>query len=328
MRNRPTSNVLAGFLVVSMCGAAFAAQPNAAAYPVRPIRFIVPFAAGGGPDLTARVLAAEMGGRLGQQIVVDNRAGAGGSLGTELIVRALPDGYTIGYGSVSTIAINPFLLSKLPYDPVKDTQMLVQTYLAPNLLAVSPVLPVKSVKELIDYAKANPGKLLFASNGNGTSGHLSGELFRHMTSTQMVHVPYKAAQQVITDLAGGQVQLTFNNIGPLLPHVKAGRLRGLAVTGPKRSPTVPDLPTVAETVPGYESTVWSGVVIPRGVPKPIVAKLQSEVSGALALPSLMEKYAGMGYEVSGRAGEAFEVFARSEAVKWGEIVKRSGMKVD
>jgi tripartite-type tricarboxylate transporter receptor subunit TctC len=328
MLNRASSNALAAFLVVSSFGAAFAAQPNAAQYPTRPIRFIVPFGAGGGPDLTARILAADLSARLGQQIVVDNRAGAGGSLGTELIVRALPDGYTIGYGSVSTIAINPSLLSKLPYDPVKDIQMLVQTYLAPNLLAVSPLLPVKSVRELIDYAKANPGKLLFASNGNGTSGHLSGELFRHMTSTQMVHVPYKAAQQVIADVAAGQVQLTFNNIGALLPHVKTGRLRGLAVTGPKRSPAVPDLPAVAETIPGFESTVWSGVVLPRNVPKPIVSKLQTEVSSALAQPSLVEKYAGMGYEVSGRTGEAFEAFARNEAVKWGDIVKRSGMKVD
>jgi tripartite-type tricarboxylate transporter receptor subunit TctC len=321
---------IAAMVWSSTCGSVFAAQANAGAsvYPVRPIRFIVPFAAGGGPDLTARVLGAELSRQMGQQLVIDNRAGAGGSMGTELIVRAIPDGYTIGYGSISSLAINPSLLAKPSFDALNDTQKVTIAYYAPNLLAVSPTLPVKSVKELIDYAKSNPGKLSFASNGNGTSGHLTGELFKNMTATQMVHVPYKAAQQVITDLMGGQVQVTFNNIGPLVPHVKAGRLRGLAVTGPKRSPAVPELPAVAETIPGFEATVWAGVVTPRGVPKTIVAMLQTEINKALALPAVTEKFAAMGYEPGGGTAEAFEIFAKKEAVKWADVVRRSGVKAD
>lgn len=326
--------VLAGVsaaLLSALGGTAFAAQSDtrtAAAYPTRPVRFIVPFGAGGGPDLTTRVLATALSAQLGQSFVIDNRAGAAGAIGTELIVRAVPDGYTIGLGSVSTLAINPALAEKLPYDPVADVQKVVVTYHAPNLLAVTPALPAKSVKELADLAKASPGKLSFGSNGSGTSGHLSGELFKYMTGTQMLHVPYKAAQQVITDLTANQIQVTFNNIGALLPHVKSGRLRGLAVTGLKRSPAAPDLPTVAETIPRYEATVWSGVVTPRGVNRAIVEKLQVEINKALASSAVADKYMSMGYEPGGGTPQEFEIFAKNEAAKWGGVVKRSGAKAD
>ncbi len=309
-------------------GACVVAFDVAAEYPDRPIRFIVPFGAGGGPDTTARLLAAELSTQMGQQLVIDNRAGAAGSIGTEMIVRAAPDGYTIGYGTVSTIALNRSLLAKLPYDPDNDTQKVVLVYSGPNLLAVTLSLPVKSVKDLIDYAKNNPGKLLFSSGGSGTTPHLSGELFKHMTGTQIVHVPYKAAQQAITDMVGGQVHLTFNNIGPLVPLVKAGRVRGLGVTSLKRSPAIPELPAVAETVPGFEVTAWGGVVTPVGVPKAIVARLNAEINKALAVPALREKFAAIGYELVGGTPEQFGAFAKKEVVKWAEVVKRSGAKVD
>jgi tripartite-type tricarboxylate transporter receptor subunit TctC len=302
---------------------------DAAEYPARPIRFVVPFAAGGGPDVTARLLAIELSQQMGQQLVIDNRAGAGGSIGTEMIVRAAADGYTIGYGSISTLAINRSLIANLPYDSDKDLQKIVQTYSAPNLLAATLSLPVKSVRELIDYAKSNPGKLTFASNGNATSPHLSGELFKYMSGTQMVHVPYKAGQQVVSDMIGGQVHLTFNNIGLILPHVKAGRLRGLGVTSLKRLPAIPELPTISEAgVPGYEVTAWAGMVVPVGVPAAIVARLGREIDKALASPALKEKYAALGYDVVGGTSAQFDGFVKKEIVKWAEVIKISGAKIE
>jgi tripartite-type tricarboxylate transporter receptor subunit TctC len=229
-------------LLVVVCGALTMTTAAAAEYPNRPIRYIVPSAAGGGPDTSARLLVAELSRQMGQQIVVDNRPGATGSMGTELIVRAAPDGYTIGHGNTPTLAINRSVLPNVPYDPDRDLQKITQTIVLPNLLGVTPSLPVKSVKELIDYAKNNPGKLSFASSGNGSTIHLSAELFKLMTGTQMIHIPYKAAQQAITDMIGGQVHLMFDNLSSILPHVKAGRVRALGVTGPKlsRHPRVAD----------------------------------------------------------------------------------------
>lgn len=300
-----------------------------AEYPNRPIRYIVPSAPGGGPDVISRMVATEISKQMGQQIVIDNRSGAAGVIGTDMIVRAAPDGYTIGVGNISTLAINPNMLAKLPYDPVKDLQKVVQTILTPILLAVTPSLSVKSVQELIDYAKKNPGKLSFGSSGgNGTSTHLCGEFFKLVTGTQMMHVPYKASQQAITEMIGGQLQLMFDNIASILPHVKAGRVRGIGVTSIKRSPAIPELPTIAETVPGFEHTAWSGVVAPAGVPKVIVAKLNAEINKALTSPVLKEKLMGLGYEPVGGTPEQFEVFVKKEVAKWADVVKRSGAKVD
>ena len=300
----------------------------AADYPARPLRFIVPYGAGSGPDITARLFVTELSKQLAQQIVVDNRAGAGGSIGTEMIVRAPPDGYTIGFGGISTFAINPNVLAKLPYDPDKDLVKIVQTYFNPGVLAVTLSLPIHSVKELIDYAKRNPGKLSFGSSGNGTSSHLSGELLKLMTGTQMVHVPYKTPEQGINDTTGGRLPLVFNNIGPMLPHVKAGRIRGLGVTSLKRSPAIPELPAIAEAVPGFEVIVWGGVVVPVGVSKAIVARLNAEINQVLAAPALKEKYAAIGYELVGGTPEQFDAFVRKEIAKWADVVKRSGAKVD
>ena len=307
---------------------AFAADAAAAEYPARPIRFIVPYGGGSGPDITARLFATELSKQIGQQIVVDNRPGASGSIGTEMIARAAPDGYTIGFGGISTFAINPSVLARLPYDPDKDLLKVVQTYFNPGVLAVALLLPVNSIKDLIDYGKNNPGKLSFGSSGNGTSSHLSGELLNIMTGTQMVHVPYKTPEQGITDTIGGRLPVMFNNIGPMLPHVKAGRIRGLGVTGLKRSPAIPELPAIAETVPGFEVIVWGGVVLPAGAPKAIVARLNAEINKVLALPALKEKYATIGYELVGGTPGQFDAFVKSEIAKWAEVVRRSGAKLN
>ena len=299
----------------------------AAEYPERPIRFIVPYGAGSGPDITARLFANELSKQLGQQIVFDNRPGAGGSIGTEMIVRAPADGYTIGFGGISVFAINPAVI-KLPYDPDKDLLKVVQTYFNPGMLAANLSLPVNSMKSLIDYAKNNPRKLSFGSSGNGTSSHLSGELLKIMTGTQMEHVPYKSPEQGITDTIGGRLPLMFNNIGPLLPHVKEGRLRGLGVTSPRRSPAIPELPAIAETVHGFEVTVWGGVVVPAGVPKTIVAQLNAAINKVLAMPAMKEKYAAIGYEVVGGTPAQFDTYVKKEIAKWANVVKRSGAKLN
>ena len=300
----------------------------AADYPKRPIRFIVPYGAGSGPDVVARLFLADLGKQLAQQIVIDNRAGASGSIGTEMIVRAPPDGYTIGFGGISVFAINPNVLAKLPYDPDKDLVKVAQTYFNPGLLAVTLSLPIHSVTDLIDYAKKNPGKLSYGSSGNGTSSHLSGELLNLMAGTQLVHVPYKLVDQGVADTIGGRLPLMFNNMGPMLPQVKAGRIRGLGVTSLKRSPAIPDLPAIAETVPDFEVIVWGGVVAPAGVPKPIVTRLNVAINQVLASPALKEKYAVIGYELVGGTPEQFDAFVKKEIAKWADVIKRSGAKFD
>jgi tripartite-type tricarboxylate transporter receptor subunit TctC len=239
-----------------------------AAYPERPIRLIISSAAGGSPDIVTRILCTELTKQMGQQIVIDNRPGGAQTIGTEMVVRAIPDGYTLGYANVVTLAINKTLLPKQPYDPDRDLALIGQFLSTANLLAVNNSLPVRSVRELVDHAKKNPGKLFNASAGNGTTGHLGGELFKIMTGTKIVHVPYKGSPQGIADLIAGQVQLMFDNLTSISPHVKSGKLRGLGVSGPRRSPVFADLPTIAEAgVPGYETTAWGGLVAPAGTPK-------------------------------------------------------------
>jgi tripartite-type tricarboxylate transporter receptor subunit TctC len=300
-----------------------------AEYPDRPIRFIVPVAPGGTPDIIARVLGAELNKQMGQSIVVDNRAGANGVIGMQLMAKAAPDGYTIGYASLSALAINPGLHARLPYDADKELQMVAQLVFGMHLLTVTPFLPVKSVQELIDYAKNNPGKLSYGSSGNGSSQHVGMEMFKLMTDTQMVHVPYKAIQQAITEVIGGRIHVTFDNLASMLPHVRAGRVRAIGVTSLKRSPAVPELPTISEAgVPGFEVTTWSGVVVPAGVPKAIVARLNAEINKALASLTVKEQLAGNGYELVGGTPEQFEELVKKETVKWADIIKRSGAKID
>ncbi|HUP94541.1 MAG TPA: tripartite tricarboxylate transporter substrate binding protein [Burkholderiales bacterium] len=306
----------------------FAATFATAEYPERPIRLIISSAAGGSPDVVTRILAAELMKQMGQQIIIDNRPGAAQTIGTEMVVRASPDGYTIGYANVVTLAINKSLLPKQPYDPDKDLVIVGQFLSTYNLLCVTNALPAKTVKELIDHAKKNPGKLLNASGGNGTTGHLGGELFKIMTGTQIVHVPYKGSPQGITDLISGQVHLMFDNLTSISPHVKGGRLRGLGVSSLKRSPIFPDIPTIAETVPGYETNAWGGLVVPVGTPRAIVTKLNAEVNKALQSPTLRERYAQIEAEPVGGTPEQFAAFVKKETTKWAEVVKKSGAKLD
>lgn len=306
----------------------FVTTVAAAAYPERPIRYIVPSAAGGGPDTSARILADAVGRQMGRQLIVDNRPGATGTIGMAMIAKATPDGYTIGHAPVPAVAIMQHVM-KLPYRPETDLQPVVQTHFTPNLLGVSPSLPVYSVTELITYAKANPGKLLFASTGNASTIHLSGELFMLMTDTKMLHVPFKAAAAAITDMTAGRVQLMFDNIQSIAPHVRSGRARGLAVTSAKRALGFPELPTIAEAgVPGYEVTAWGGIVVPAGMPKPLVARLNAEFNTALASPPVREKFAARGLEIVGGTPEAFAAHLKKESAKWADVVKRAGITAE
>ena len=316
-----------GLLVASALAGAASSAP--AAYPERPIRLIISSAAGGSPDVVTRILAAELVKQMGQQIIIDNRPGGAQTIGTEMVVRANPDGYTIGYANVVTLAINKSLLPKQPYDPDTDLALVAHFLSTYNLLCVTNALPVKTVKELIAHAKQNPGKLLNASGGNGTTGHLGGELFKIMTGTQIVHVPYKGSPQGITDLIGGQVHLMFDNLTSISPHVRSGKLRGLGVSSLKRSPIFPDIPTISEAgVPGYETNAWGGIVVPAATPRPIIVKLNAEINTALQTPTLRERYAQIEAEPVGGTPEQFAAYVKKETVKWAEVVKKSGAKVD
>jgi len=319
------ANVVGG----TLAAACFSIPVALSAYPERPIRYIVPAAAGSGPDIIARILTAELSRQMGQQFVVDNRPGGSGTIGMDMMVRAVPDGHTIGFGTILTLAINRSVLPKLPYDPDRDLLPIVQYTSQPNLLAVTPSLPVKSVQELIDHARKNPGKLNYASGGNASSPHLSGELFKFMTGIDMVHVPYKGIVLAMADLTQGRVQLMFGTLAAIAPSVKAGKLRGLAVTSPKRTPIFAELPTVAEAgVPGFEVVAWDGAIAPAGVPQAIVARLNAEMNQALALASVREKLAGLGVQVVGGTSEQFAEHIRKETVKWANVVKRAGVKID
>ncbi len=299
-----------------------------AAYPERPIRLIVSSAPGGTPDTTSRIFAAELIKQMGQQVVVDNRPGAGSVLGTTLMAKAPPDGYTIGYGTIGPIAIQRSIQS-LPYDPDRELQAVVQIAATPNMLATSKSLPVTTVKGLIDHARANPDKLLFASTGSGASQHLTGELFKFMAGIQMTHVPFKAATMALTDVIAGRVHLMFENIGSVGQHVRSGKLQGVAVTSGKRVASFPDLPAIAEAgVPGFESVSWGGIVVPSGTPRAIVARLNKEINVAMALPHVKEKYFIFGSDLVGGTPEQFAAQIKKDTLKWADVVKRAGVKPD
>ncbi|MGJ7546758.1 Bug family tripartite tricarboxylate transporter substrate binding protein [Variovorax sp. LT1R16] len=319
--------LLAAALAAAAVGAPAAAF--AQAYPSKPITIIVPFSAGGTTDILARVIGLHMGTDLGQPVVVDNRAGAGGNIGGQAAARANPDGYTLFMGTVGTHAINQSLYKKMPFDPIKDFAPLSRVAMVPNLLVVNPGQPYKSVKELIAYGKANPGKINFGSSGNGSSIHLSGELFKQMTGVDMQHVPYRGSAPAVSDLLGGQISVMFDNMPSAIPHVRGGKLRALAVTTAKRSPALPDVPTIAEAgVPGYEATSWFGLLAPAGTPAPIVAKLNASILKALADPEVKKKLAEQGAESHGEKPEEFAAFIKSETAKWGKVVKESGASLD
>jgi len=299
-----------------------------AAYPEKPIRFILPSAPGGSVDVLMRILAQQLAAQMGQPFVVENKAGGAYVPGTMEIVKAAPDGYTLGYGNIVSLAINRTLLGKLPYDVDKDLTLISNCVLGFNMLVVNNDLPVKNVRELIDYAKKNPGKLTNGSSGNGTTGHLGGELFKFMTGIDIVHVPYKGSPQAINDLIGGNIQVMFDNSSSISPHVKSGRVRGLGVSAPKRSSIFPDLPAIAETVPGYETNTWGGVIGPARLPAEITKKLAQEIQRALAAPTVAERYRQLDTEPDGSGPENFQRLVRSETPKWGEVIRRSGAKID
>ena len=298
---------------------------HAQAFPAKAITIVVPFSAGGTTDILARVIGQHMSSDLGQPVIIDNRAGAGGNIGTQLVARAAPDGYTILMGTVGTHAINQSLYPKLPFDPIKDFAPLTRVALVPNLLVANPTQPFKTVKELMAYTKANPGKVTFGSSGNGTSIHLSGELFKQMAGVDIQHVAYKGSAPAVNDLLGNHIAIMFDNMPSAIGHVKAGKLRPLAVTTAKRSPALPDVPTIAEAgVPGYEATSWFGLLAPAKTPAPVVAKLNAAILKALADPDVKKKLQEQGAEPLGETPAQFAAFIDSETVKWGKIVKQSG----
>jgi tripartite-type tricarboxylate transporter receptor subunit TctC len=298
-------------------------------YPNHVIRLVVPFPAGGTTDILARAAAQKLTESLGQAVVVDNRPGAGGNIGADLVAKSTPDGYTLLMGTVGTHAINPSLYAKMPYDHVKDFVPVVLVAGVPNVLVVNPSLPVNSVADLIKLAKSKPGAINFASSGSGTSIHLSGELFKTMAGVDMTHVPYKGSAPALTDLVGGQVQIMFDNLPSSLALIRSGKLRAVAVTSSTRAPALPDVPTIAESgLPGFEASSWFGVLAPAGTPAPIVAKLNAEVNKWLQSPEAREQLLAQGAAAAGGTPEQFAAHIRAETEKWAKVVKASGAKVD
>jgi tripartite-type tricarboxylate transporter receptor subunit TctC len=299
----------------------------AQAYPARPVRIVVPYPPAGGADIAARLLTQWLSERLGQQFVVENRPGAGGNIGTEAVVRASPDGYTLLL-TLSPNAVNATLYEKLNFDFIRDIAPVASISRESNLIVVHPSLPARSVPEFIANVKANPGKLNFVSGGNGTTPHMAGELFKMMTGVNMVHVPYRGAAPALTDLLGGTVQVMFPTMSSSIEHVRSSKLRPLAVTTTIRSEALPDLPTVGEYVPGYEASTWYGVGAPRNTPNEIVEKLNKEINAALADPKLKARFADLGSTVLTGSSAAFGKLMAEETEKWGKVVKFAGIKAE
>jgi tripartite-type tricarboxylate transporter receptor subunit TctC len=295
-------------------------------YPAKPIRLVVPFAPGGGVDITARLLAQSLSANLGQQIVIDNRGGAGGIVGMEIVARAAPDGYTLLMSHVGFTAM-PGLYKKLPFDPVKDFTGVVVAISGVYVLVVNPAVPVKSVQELVAYAKANPGKLGFASAGSGSSIHLAGELFKSMAGLDLLHVPYKGAAPALTDVVAGEVQMMFGTATNILPMVKAGKLRALAVTSAKRSALAPELPTVAESgLPGFEVVGWYGLAAPAKTPHPLVARINADTNRALQSTDLIERLRVQGLEPAGGTPEEATELIKNDVARWTKVIRDAGIK--
>jgi tripartite-type tricarboxylate transporter receptor subunit TctC len=304
-------------------------QTRSAAYPAKPIAMVVPFAAGGGVDILTRILGQHLGEILGQPIIVEDRPGAGGIIGSESVAKAAPDGYTLLVATTGTHTINPGLYSKMPFDAVKDFAPITLIASVPNLLVVNPGVPAKDVHELVELAKASPGKLSFGSFGNGTSNHLSGELLKSLTGTNIVHVPYKSAPQAVTDLIAGRLTFAFVNMPVALPQVAGGKLRALAVTGAKRSSASPEYPTMSEAgVPGFVVESWYGLMAPAGTPEPIVRKLYEATVKALALPDVRAAFAKQGADVETATPSEFAAMIPVESARWSQIIRKSGAHVE
>jgi tripartite-type tricarboxylate transporter receptor subunit TctC len=315
--------IVAASFAIATC--AMAQSP----YPNKPIKLVVPFPPAGSTDISARAVAGKLGERLGHPVVIENRPGAGGNIGTDVVAKAAPDGYTLVVGTVGTHAINQSLYSKMPYDNLKDFVPVVLLSTTPNVLVTQRDFAANSVADVIRLAKAKPGELTFASSGNGTSIHLSGELFNSMAGTKMQHIPYKGSAPMLIDLISGQVNMAFDNLSASMVHIKGGKLKALAVTGTQRSAQLPDVPTVAEAgLPGYDSTSWNAIYAPAGTPRDIVDKLNREVNAILSSPETRKYFAEQGAEAGGGTPQQLMDLTRAETAKWAKVVKDSGAKVD
>jgi tripartite-type tricarboxylate transporter receptor subunit TctC len=324
-------NALARIVRSAVAVAALVAAAHAAAqaWPTKPIRLVVPFPPGGAVDFYARVVQQPLSEVLGQTVVIDNKAGASGMVGAEAVAKSPPDGYTLLLGNIASLAINVGIYPKMPYDPLKDFTPIIRTVDVNYVLVVHPSVPVKSVPELIAYAKANPGKLSYGSAGSGSLPHLGTELFKAQTGTDMVHVPYKGGGPMVTDLLGGSVQVVIGDQANLMPHVQSGKLRALAVATSKRSPNAPDIPTIAETgLAGFDATAWQGLVGPAGMPPDVVRRLNEAFNKVMAMPAVRERLVGGGLEPVGGTPEQFGRFIGSEIAKWTKIAKDVGAKAE
>ena len=313
--------LLGGVAALAFCVAAQAAD----AYPQKPITLIVPWAAGGSTDILARVLSEHLTRSLGQPVIVDNKPGASGNIGSAMVARAKPDGYTLLVGSMSTHAMNPALMPNMPFRGVEDFTPLGLLAYVTNTMVVHPSVPAQNLKDLIAYAKANPGKLAYASAGPGSTNHLSAVLFERMAGVQMLHVPYKGGAPAVVDTVAGQTQVLFSAGTQTLPHVKAGKLRLLAVTEAKRSPLLPNTPTVAETVPGYELAVWYGAFGPKGMPADLVARLNREINTVMALPEVKKQMNAIGVETATSTPQQFGTILRNDADRYGKLIRELGI---
>ena len=313
--------------VVLSCAMSVTGVAHAQQWPAKPIRLINPFPPGGGATIIGRTIAQELTERLGQSVVFDNRGGAGGIIGMEIAARAAPDGYTFTMATASTVTIHP-LLSKTPFDPVKDFAPVSHVSNVPLILVVHPSVAAKTDKDFVALLKAQPNKLNFASSGKGTISHLAGELFKHSTGVTMVHVPFRGGGPALVDVLGGQVQVNFANILSSLPHVKGGRLRGLAVTSAKRSSAINELPALAESVPGYEVVQWNGMLAPARVPQAIIARVNAEIERVLTLPEMKARLMADGADPVGGSPEKFGAFMRTDIDKWARVIKAANVQVD
>jgi len=308
---------------------AFAMPALAQSFPTRPVRFVVPFAPGGSTDTLARTVGQKLADALGQQVVVDNRPGGNGDIGMLIVAQAPADGHTIVLGYIANLAIAPSLQAKMPYDPTRDFAPITQPASSPNVLTAHPSVQARDLKELIALARAKPSQVSFASTGVASVGHLTGELINNLAGIKMTHVPYKGSGQAVTDILGGHVQVMFSGFSSTLHHIKAGKLRALAVTGPERSNALPEVRTIAEQgFPGVEATAWYGILAPAGTPRTVINRLHGEIVRILKLPDVTQKLNGLGFEIVGSAPEQLSAYIRAEIKKWEKVVKASGAKAD
>ena len=309
--------------------AVFSAGAAAQAYPSKPVRMIVGFPPGGGTDVVARVISAKLQEWYGQPVLVENRPGATGTIGADAVAKSAPDGYTLLMGHVNSHGIAPNLFPKLPYDAIRDFAAVSYVGYVPNVLATHPSVQAKSVKELVDLAKANPGKMNYASSGNGSTQHLAGEMFKQLTGTSIVHVPYKGSGDAIKDLLAGTVNMNFDTMPPVLPHIQAGKLRGLAISTPKRLPQLPDVPTFEEAgIRGFDVTNWYGVMAPGGTPREIVQKLNADINKAMQVPEVRARLEAVGTQLNEQSAAQFETFMKAEVAKYAKLIKSANIRIE